>query len=174
MPQTAIGHQALSLQLIENRRSASACRGGGVTPLKPFRRLGFDRRLARQNAIDGHLHLAVDEGVEVDRLLAVRHQSLVRDANMGHQLAGGNRSWCADLEARTSSAASLAWTFASSLSCFSLISSCCRATKPSISTGPFGPAWPKTQPWGWAARGKLVADPGWHRSWCPGRSFRHV
>ena len=26
---------------------------------------------------------------------------VVRDANMGHQLAGGNSSWCPELESRT-------------------------------------------------------------------------
>ena len=33
--------------------------------------------------------------------LVLNHACVVRDANMGQQLAGGNSSWCPELESRT-------------------------------------------------------------------------
>ena len=41
------------------------------------------------------------EVLAADRAAGEFGACVVRDANMGHQLAGGNSSWCPELESRT-------------------------------------------------------------------------
>ena len=59
-----------------------------------------DEDLGRPAAQDvvGFADLALRDDVLPDKMLLC----VVRDANMGHQLAGGNSSWCPELEWRQS------------------------------------------------------------------------